>query len=72
MNNEDLKALKVMIKANKRIMGDIYVLSSEMKLKMHNLCDSHVDLLNHFRLYESNQHALDKLCDKLEGKVQNE
>lgn len=65
MNNEDLKALRVMIAAQKRVIGDIYVLSSEMKLKMHNLCDSHVDLLNHFKLYEHHQYALDKLLDKM-------
>ncbi len=65
MNNEDLKALRVMIAAQKRVIGDIYVLSSEMKLKMHNLCDNHVDLLAHFRLYEHHQYALDKLLDKM-------
>lgn len=65
MNQEDLKALKVMIAAQKRVMGDIYVLQSEMKLKMHNLCDSHVDLLSHFKLYEHHQYQLDKLLDKM-------
>lgn len=65
MNNENLKALVIIAQAQKRIMGDIYILQSEMKLKMHNLCDSHVDLLNHFKLYEHHQYQLDKLLDKM-------
>ena len=65
MNNEDLKALRVMIAAQKRVIGDIYVLQSEIKIKMHNLCDNHVDLLHHSRLYEFHQHHIENLLDKM-------